>query len=197
MHKARYIRVSTFNQNEARQIAKQHPDELLFIDKVSGTVPFNQREQANKLMEAIREGKIHYVSVSSIDRMGRNTIDVLQTIETLSVYGVNLRVDNLGLDSLIKGKENPTFKLIGSVLANISEMERVSLRERQNEGIAQAKKRGVYRGREKGTSESKEVVLEKYKEVVRYLKMNKSMRDIASRTQVSLTTVQKVKKLIN
>lgn len=195
MQRARYIRTSTLNQNEARQLAKQHPDEVLYIDKVSGTVPFGKREQASKLLEEINQGHIKYLSVSSIDRLGRNTIDVLQNIEHLTTKSVTLRVDNLGLESLINGKENPTFKLIVSVLANIAEMERTTLRERQLEGIEQAKKRGVYKGRVKGSTDSKEVVLDRYKEVVRHLRMNKPLRDIASRCNVSLGTVQKVKML--
>ncbi len=194
--KGRYIRTSTLHQNEARQIAKQHPDEKLFIDKVSGAIPFPERPQAKALMNEIASGAITYVSVSSIDRLGRSTIDVLQTIEALTKAGIILKVDNLGLESLVNGKENPTFKLIVSVLANISEMERVTLRERQLEGIAEAKKRGIYKGREKGTTETNEEVLDKYKEVVRFIKMKKSLRDTASRCEVSLGTVQKVKKLM-
>jgi DNA invertase Pin-like site-specific DNA recombinase len=76
-------------------------------------------------------------------------------------------------------------------------MERATLRERQLEGIAEAKKKGTYKGREKGTVESREEVLDKYPEVVRYLKLNKSLRDVASRSKVSLGTVQKVKRLIS
>ena len=194
--KARYVRVSSLNQNEARQLAKLHQDEVLFIDKVSGTVPFSKREQASKLLEEISQGNIKYLSVSSIDRLGRGTLNIIETLELLTERGVTLRVDNLGLESLINGKENPTFKLIVSVLANIAEMERTTLRERQLEGIAEAKKRGAYKGREKGTVETKEEVLTRYKEVVRYLRMNKSLRDIASRCKISVGTVQKVKKMI-
>lgn len=194
--KARYVRVSSLNQNEARQLAKLHKDEVLFIDKVSGTVPFTKREQASKLLEEINQGHIKYLSVSSIDRLGRGTLNIIETLELLTERGVTLRVDNLGLESLINGKENPTFKLIVSVLANIAEMERTTLRERQLEGIAEAKKRGAYKGREKGTVETKEEVLTRYKEVVRYLRMNKSLRDIASRCKISVGTVQKVKKMI-
>jgi DNA invertase Pin-like site-specific DNA recombinase len=91
--------------------------------------------------------------------MGRSTLDVLQTLDVLTKLNVVVKVDNLGLESLVNGKENPTFKLIISVLANISEMERLSLRERQLEGIQIAKRNGVYKGREKGTSETKEEVL--------------------------------------
>ena len=195
MQRARYIRTSTLNQNEARQLAKQHPDEVLFIDKVSGTIPFNKRDQAGKLLEEINNGHIKFLSVSSIDRLGRGTLNIIETLEHLTERGVTLRVDNLGLESLINGKENPTFKLIVSVLANIAEMERTTLRERQLEGIEEAKKRGVYKGRVKGSTDSKEVILDRYKEVVRHLRMNKPLRDIASRCNVSLGTVQKVKML--
>ena len=194
--KARYIRTSTLNQNEARQLAKQHADEVLSIDKVSGTIPFIDREHAKRLIDEIEVGQIDYLSVSSIDRLGRNTIDVLQTIDKLTKAGVVLKVDNLGLESLVNGKENPTFKLISSVLANISEMERTTLRERQLEGIEIAKKNGTYKGRVKGTTESKDEFLTKYKEVSRLLRMNKSLRDIASRSGASLATVQKVKKMM-
>ena len=194
--KGRYIRTSTLHQNEARQIAKQHPDEKIFIDKISGAIPFLDRPQAKALMSEITSGAMKYLSVSSIDRLGRSTIDVLQTIEVLTKAGVTLKVDNLGLESLVNGKENPTFKLIVSVLANISEMERMTLRERQLEGIEEAKKRNAYHGRVKGSTESKEEVLTKYKEVVRFIKMKKSLRDTASRCDVSLGTVQKVKRLL-
>ena len=190
----RYIRVSSITQNDARQIAKKHNDELLFIDKVSGSIPFIKRENAKLLIEQVKKGNIKNVSVSSIDRLGRNIIDVLQTIEFFTINGVTLKVDNLGLESLVNGKENPTFKLIISVLANIAEMERSSIRERQMEGIALAKARGTYKGRIKGTTETTEEFLIKYKEVIKHLKLNKSLRDISSRCNVSLATVQKVKK---
>jgi DNA invertase Pin-like site-specific DNA recombinase len=195
--KARYIRISSLSQNEARQIARAHNDELIYIDKISGAVPFAKRPQAMKLLDEIQYKNINYLSVSSIDRLGRSTIDILQTIKVLTELNVNLKVEDLGLESLINNKPNPTFSLISTVMANLSELERTTLRSRQEEGIAEAKRRGgVYNGRMKGTVESKEQVLAKYKEVVRYLKMNKSLRDIASRCNVSLGTVQKVKKII-
>jgi DNA invertase Pin-like site-specific DNA recombinase len=129
--KARYIRTSTHKQNEERQLARQHPDEKIFLDKISGAISFGDRPQAQVLLTAIKNGEINYISISSIDRLGRSTLDVLQTIDALTKLNVVVMVDNLGLQSLVNGKENPTFKLIISVLANISEMERISLRERQ------------------------------------------------------------------
>lgn len=197
MAKARYIRVSTLKQNEERQLVRQHADETVFIDKISGAIPFTERPQAKELLNTVKRGEVNYISVSSIDRLGRSTLDVLQSIEAFTKAGVILKVDNLGLESLIAGKENPTFKLIVSVLANISEMERATLRERQLEGIAEAKKRGAYKGREKGTTESHEEVLAKYSNVVTYLKRSKnSYVEIAKLCDCSKNTVQKVKKVM-
>ncbi len=196
--KARYIRVSTLNQKIERQLEKQFPDEKIYVDKISGSIPFSQRSSAKELLNDIGKREIHYISVSSIDRLGRNTLDVLQTIERLHKSNICLKVDNLGLESLVEGKENPTFKLIISVLANISEMERNSILERQREGIQIAKAKGTYKGRLKDTTESKEEFLAKYPTVINYLKRKNppTIIEIAKLTDCSKNTVQKVKKYI-
>ena len=197
--KARYIRVSTLNQKIERQLEKQYPDEKIYIDKISGSIPFSQRFSAKELLNEIGKNEIHYISVSSIDRLGRNTLDVLQTIEKLHKSNICLKVDNLGLESLVEGKENPTFKLIISVLANISEMERNSILERQREGIQIAKANGTYKGRLKDTTESTEEFLAKYPTVINYLKRKNppTIVEIAKLTDCAKNTVQKVKKYIN
>jgi DNA invertase Pin-like site-specific DNA recombinase len=195
--KARYNRISTQNQNLERQLAKQHPEELLYNDVVSGTTPFAKREKGSELSEAILNGKISYLSVSSIDRLGRNLHDIMCTIEFLKINAVTLKVDNLGIESMIEGKKNPTFDLIVSVMANVAVMERETLLERQREGIAEAKKKGVYKGRQRGSKDSNETVLIKYKGVVKLLKENMSLRRIAKLEDVSLGTVQKVKAIVS
>ncbi|MDV3471774.1 transposase [Elizabethkingia anophelis] len=194
--KARYIRVSTGNQNTERQLKKNHPNEKLYIDIVSGAIPFKEREQGNKLIQDIEADSIKYISVHSIDRLGRNLFDILATLELLNEKKVTLKVDNLGIESLVNNKPNSAFKLIISVMANIAEMERETMLERQKEGIKIAIAKGVYKGRVKGSKESDERVLSKYKEVVKYLKRGQSLRDIAKLCNVSLGTVQKVKKIL-
>lgn len=194
--KARYIRVSTGNQNTERQLEKNHPNEKLYIDIVSGAVPFKEREQGNRLIQDIETDSIKYISVHSIDRLGRNLFDILATLELLNEKKVTLKVDNLGIESLVNNKPNSAFKLIISVMANIAEMERETMLERQKEGIKIAIAKGVYKGRIKGSKESDEQVLAKYKEVVKYLKRSQSLRDIAKLCNVSLGTVQKVKKIL-
>jgi len=191
--KVRYIRVSTGAQNIARQEEKQSKDEKVYIDIVSGSVPFRDREQGRELIKSIDKGEINYISVSSIDRLGRNLYDILTTLEFFKENGIVTKVENLGLESLIDGRENQAFKLIISVMANIAEMERETILERQREGIALAKAKGIYKGREKGSMESKENFLFKYKEVIKSLKKGNSIRDTAKICNVSIGTVQKVK----
>lgn len=194
---ARYIRTSMIHQNEQRQLARQHSNEILYIDKISGSTRFEDRPKANELLSAIKKGEITYISVSSIDRLGRSTLNVLQTIDTFTKLGVVLKVDNLGLESLVNGKENPTFKLIVSVLANIAEMERTTLRERQLEGIQMAKLNGTYKGRVKGSTESKEEVLKKYRSVVYHIqRKTNSYIEIAKLCDCSKNTVLKVNKIL-
>lgn len=192
--KGRYIRVSTVGQKTGRQEEKSLKDEVVYIDVVSGSVPFSEREKGKELKNYIIQGNIKYISVSSIDRLGRNLYDILTTLEFFKENGVVLKVDNLGIESLINGKENSAFKLIISVMANIAEMERETILERQKGGILLAKLKGTYKGREKGTVESDDVFLSKHREVVKNLRKGNSIRDISKICNVSVGTVQKVKK---
>ncbi|MDR6921224.1 Site-specific DNA recombinase [Chryseobacterium ureilyticum] len=194
--KARYIRVSTANQKTERQLQKSYPDEKLYIDIISGAIPFKEREKGKELIRDIEKGNIDYINVHSIDRLGRNLFDILATLELLNDKKITLKVDNLGIESLVNKKPNSAFKLIISVMANIAEMERETLLERQREGIKIAVAKGVYKGRLKGSVETNEQVLEKYKEIVKFLNKGQSLRNTAKLCNVSLGTVQKVKKVL-
>ena len=167
---------------------------MLFNDVASGSVAFKNRKKGNELINVILNGEVNYISVSSIDRLGRSTIDILSTIEFFNTHNVTLRVDNLGIESITKGKPNSVFKLIISVMSNVSEMERETLLERQREGIALGKAKGLYKGRVRGTTENREEFLAKYKDVIKYLKQGQSLRIVAKLTNTSLGTVQKVKR---
>jgi DNA invertase Pin-like site-specific DNA recombinase len=197
MKKARYIRQSTASQTNLRQLAKAHQDEELFIDTVSGSVPFQEREAGLRLHNEINNGKINFLTIHAIDRAGRNTIEVLTFLKFCFDKGVTVKIENLGLESIINGKANPIFNLITTVLSELASLEKSSLLERQLEGIAQAKILKKYKGRVKGTVLSKEQLLETHKKVVRELKANPtlSMRKIATLSGVSPNTVRKVKGL--
>jgi DNA invertase Pin-like site-specific DNA recombinase len=204
--KARYVRNSaiTGGGNPARQLAKLHPDEKLFIDVISGTVPFNERPQGKMLIEAIENSQINYLSVSSVDRLGRSCFETQSTLNWLTKKGVTVRVENLGnLESLIVGKPNPIFKMICDVLANVANIELEGIKERQSQGLAIYKAKnallraqGITQKRNKPKVSDVEV-LKKYEKIVKELKCGKiSLRKIAILGGASLATVQKVKSIM-
>lgn len=209
--KARYIRQSTQKQNgNQRQLAKANKDERLFIDVVSGSVAFEKREQGAELLKAVANGEISYVTYHAVDRCGRSTSDVLKTLEFMRKHNVTVKIENLGLESMIGDKVNPVFSLVTTILAELGNLERQTLLERQAEGIILAKAKGtVYRGRVKGTTESDSEVLNKYPKLVKVIRANPtlSLQNIAdicngatnkgADKKLSANTVRKVKQILN
>lgn len=193
--KAKYIRVSTTEQNTARQ---ENTNLKTYIDKISGSIPFAERPQAGQLIKAIENGLINYVEVHSIDRLGRNQLDILNTIEWFKSKNVNLKIENLGVELFtIDNKINPAFQIITSVMSTIAEMEKEQMKERIKEGVQIAREKGVYTGRKVGSVESKDEVLHKHKDIVKYLDQTMSIREINKLTGKSTATIQKVKKLLS
>ena len=201
MNAVKYIRVSTKDQNTARQTIKNTPDGntvLEVVDKCSGTIPFNKRDNAPKVLKMAKEGKIDTLLVHSIDKLGRNTLDILQTIQEFTKLGVNVKSEKEGLETFLDGKENPIAKLMINIMATLSEFERERILERQAEGIQKAKERGVYK-----TNGGNRIPLtlqaffnkEKNARCLRELKRGESLRRAASLAGVSLGTAQKVSKL--
>jgi DNA invertase Pin-like site-specific DNA recombinase len=194
--KAKYIRVSSSDQNLERQQVNAKDYSCIYKDTISGAVDFFSRPAGKKAKADIEAGKITELHVASIDRLGRNIIDILTVIEFLHIHSVNLFVENLAMFSLAEGKPSQTFKLIISVLGNVAEMERESLLERQRQGILVAKAKGIYKGRASGTELTPEQVLSKHKVVARELRNGESLRRAAKLGCVSLGTAQKVKRIL-
>ena len=191
--KVKYIRVSTTEQNTDRQLSVEY--ERNYIDKCSGSIPFNERPQAKKLLA---NDEITEVCVHSIDRLGRNTLDIMQTIQYFTSKGINVVSDKEALQTIVEGKENPIAKMLIGILGTLAEFELSRIKERQAEGIAKARQKGVYSGRPEGTKESKEAFLNKEstKAVIRHLKAGESLRRAAILSGTSIGTVQKVKRII-
>lgn len=192
--KANYIRVSTLEQNTERQ--SPISGAKVYLDKISGTVPLFERPQGKKLYSDIESGLIAEIYVHSIDRLGRDTIDILKTIKYLNSKKICLTSEKEGIQTFINGKENPTAQLLINILATLAEFENNIRRERQLEGIAIAKIKGVYTGRKTGTKLSNDKFLEKHKNVLKELEKGESIRRVAKLCEVSTGTVQKVKKLL-
>jgi DNA invertase Pin-like site-specific DNA recombinase len=197
MTKVKYIRVSTTEQNTGRQEVNATEFSKIYIDKTSGSIQFTERKEASKLITDIEAGTISEIHISSIDRLGRNIIDILTMVEYFNQKSIKLFVENIGMFSLIDNKPNPSFKMIVSVLGNVAEMERSNMLERQRQGIELAKAKGTYKGRLYGTRMTDSEILAKYKMVVRELKNGQSLRRAAKLGECSLGTAQKIQRLLN
>jgi DNA invertase Pin-like site-specific DNA recombinase len=118
--KAVYIIFSAVDQNLSSQ-ENNIDDAKVFIDEISGSVKFNDRTEGKKLMLEIKNGNISELYVHSIDRLGKNTIDILSTINTITSYGCNVISEKEGLQMLIDGKENPIAKMMIGILSTLSD----------------------------------------------------------------------------
>lgn len=138
---------------------------------------------------------IHTLCVSEISRLGRSTKIVVNTIDELSRAGVNVYIQNLPLCSLNEdGQPNPIAKMITAVLSSFAEIERDNIRYRLHSGRELAKTKGVKMGRKVGSVKSKEKKADEYATVIRSLRKGKSIRDTAKLCEVSISTVQRVKR---
>ena len=97
MKKSRYIRQSTKNQSNLRQLHKAHPDEELFIDIISGSIPFAERPEGKRLIQSVEAGLTGYVTFHDLSRAGRSTVDVLNTLNYFQSKIIIVKIDNLGL----------------------------------------------------------------------------------------------------
>ncbi|MBR5950642.1 MAG: recombinase family protein [Actinomycetaceae bacterium] len=131
-----YVRVSTVEQNEARQVEALGDVEKIFLDNASGKD--TDRPQLTSMLEWVREGDI--VRVKSVDRLARSTRDLLELLNVLEAKGVGVEF----VDSPALSTNSPQGRFVLTVLGAVAEFERALIRERQAEGIALAKKRGVY-----------------------------------------------------
>ena len=146
-----YIRVSTRDQNEDRQLIALRelkiPEKNIFMDKQSGK-DFN-RPQYKRLVRKLKKDDLLYIK--SIDRLGRNYAEILEQWRLLTqTKGADIVVLDMPLLDTRRGKDlMGTFlsDIVLQVLSFVAENERTNIRQRQAEGIAAAKARGVKFGR--------------------------------------------------
>lgn len=139
MAKIKYIRVSTEEQNTARQEADKGEYDKIFMDRASGKD--TNRPQLTKMMEYVREGDC--IVVESYSRFARNTKDLLELVEKLNEKGVNFVSLKEQIDT-----STPQGRLMLTIFSGLAQFEREQLLQRQAEGIAIAKAEGKYKGRE-------------------------------------------------
>lgn len=135
-----YVRVSTEEQNTARQeiMLRELGVDELFVDRASGKNA--DRPELNRMMNFVRRGDT--VIVESISRFARNTRDLLDLVERLTEKQVEFVSRKEAIDTT-----TPTGKFMLTVFAAVAELEREYILQCQREGIAIAKQQGKYRGR--------------------------------------------------
>jgi DNA invertase Pin-like site-specific DNA recombinase len=134
-----YIRVSTVEQNTARQL-NGLPLNKSFTDHISGKS--TDRPQLQACLEYVREGDI--LHVHSMDRLARNLDDLRRLVRQMNGKGVTVHFHQENL--IFSGDESPMAELLLNILGSFAQFERNLIRERQKQGIEIAKVAGKYRG---------------------------------------------------
>lgn len=193
----KYNRVSTLQQTGDRFAVDQRKYDLVLFDRVSGAIPFKDREKGRELVKLVEGGKITELVVEEFSRLGRNTGDVIKTLEWLDQAEINVHILNLGLQSRPNKKKNPVWKLISSTLSSLYEMELENIKERTSAGRLIYVQKGGKLGRPANSNENERQFLEKAKtkEIIKYLKKDRTIREIASITESSNKTIIKVKRI--
>lgn len=175
--KVGYVRVSTIEQHEDRQIKalEELGCEKIFTDKCSGKN--TDRPAFSEMMSFVRDGDTLYVSEFS--RLARSTRDLLNIIDELKVKNVHVISQKENFDT-----DSPQGKFMLTVFAGIAEFERTLMLQRQREGIAIAKAQGKYKGRLK---KKRPVNYDYYKDL--YYRRELSATAFAKKCHVSRPTL--------
>ena len=175
-----YVRVSTVDQNEARQVEalKKYGIEKWYSEKVSGKNL--NRPKLQEMLDFVREGDTIYIH--DFSRISRSVKDLLSLIDLIEAKKVHLVSVKENLDT-----STPAGRLMLTMIGAINEFERANLLERQAEGIAIAKAKGKYKGRK--AIEINEAFIEGYN---KYLARKLSKSALAKELGVSRPTLDKL-----
>lgn len=203
------VRVSTDKQNYNRQITElqEHCEKMnwevvrIFANKGSGAKKIEERQELVDMLQYISENDIDKVCVWEISRLGRSTLEALKIIELLNEHKVCLYIKNYNLETLDNnGKINPITSLITTILLEISQMERNTIKERMSSGrdqyIAKCRATGKKMGRPSTYRKSDDAMREQYKKEISLLKQGISLRNINAITKTSIATIRKLYKYV-
>ncbi len=138
-----YSRVSTKEQNsqsQAKELLQSYPDAIVYEEKQSGKNMID-RPVFQELINTVKDGD--RIIVRELSRIGRNTKDVITLFEDLEAKGVAVIIKELQIDST-----SATGKMVLTIMASVSQMERELMLERQKAGIEEARQAGKYKGKQ-------------------------------------------------
>lgn len=174
--------------------------EKIFANKVSGAKKNEERPEIMEMIEFVETHSVDRVCVLEISRLGRNTLEALKVIQLLNDHGICLFVKNYNLETIINGKINPVASLICTILLEIAQMERLTIRERMESGrkqyIAKCRKEGIKMGRPATYRKSDETMKTQYAKEISLLRKGLSLRQIQAITGTSIMTIRKLYKYL-
>jgi DNA invertase Pin-like site-specific DNA recombinase len=198
-------RVSTNIQDNKRQVdeLKEYSEKMgyevlnVFEEKISGAKNNEDRPQLLELIDFVKKNNVDKVLCWELSRLGRNTIEVLKTIQLLNENKISLYIKNYNIETLTDTKEiNPLSQFMVQILSSVSQMERTQIRQRVKSGYDNFRTNGGKVGRRQGFKKSSEDLLTEHKDVVKLLKQGLSVRKIMKITDKSNGTIQKMKTII-
>ena len=172
-----------------------------FANKVSGARKMEERSEIVELMEFVKSNDIRRVVCLEISRLGRNTLEALKVIQSLNEHHVSLYVKNYNLETLTPdGNVNPVASLITTILLEVAQMERLTIKERMTSGrnqyIAKCRAQGIKMGRPSTYKKSESVYREQYAKEISLLRKGISLRNIHAITGTSINTLRKLCRIL-
>lgn len=200
-----YARVSstTDRQNTERQVAdllafaerNEYVVSNIFEEKISGAAKNTERTVLNDCLNYCFQNKMTTLLINELSRLGRNVDEVLANVRLCKENKLNIYFQKENLNIFQEdGTKNPFLNIFISVLGTCAEMERESIKFRLNSGREQYIAKGGKLGRKEGSFKSKLVKQNQYKDVLKMLRQNMSVRNTAKLCDVSISTVQRLKK---
>ena len=170
--------------------------DAIFAEKVSGAKKNIERIELMNMISYINSHNINKVLITELSRLGRDTLQVLQTIEILNQNRVSVFIQNYNIETLTpEGEINPMSQFLITILAEVARMERKTIRERVASGYQNFLNNGGKVGRKMGYTKSDEAMREEYGEEIRLLKRGYSLRNTSKLTGTSINTLRKLTKL--
>ena len=168
-----------------------------FAAKVSGAKQNEERSEITELVNYVESNHIKRVVCLEVSRLGRNTLESLKVIQILNEHKVSLFIKNYGLETLTPdGNVNPVASLITTILLEIAQMERLTIRERmasgRNQYIAKCRANGIKMGRPASYRKSEAAYREQYAKELSLLRKGISLRNVSALTGTSVNTLRKL-----
>jgi len=201
-----FCRVSSTNDrqsydrqiNDLTQLAETQNYHVagVFAEKVSGAKKNTERKELMKMVEFVNSNDINKVLVTELSRLGRDTLQVLQTIEILYHNKISLYIQNYNIETLTPEKEiNPMSQFLITILAEVARMERKTIENRLISGYQNFRSAGGTVGRKSGFRKSDETMKEQYAEEIKMLKKGYSYQHIVQITKTNKNTLTKLRKM--